>query len=278
MGVNFTRSIKAPFLALDNKKLFFIYLTLFIIIIVKYILVGACSIAIYSVSEALTMSATPDPNFIQYINLAVQAIKAVNIIGFLVLTAFQIGYILETVKLEIFRRKFLLVSWDGNFRRFFLKGLTFTIITAIYISPIIIIKYLINFFSSNNYEVFEVNSYTYAISTIPLPTIEILAVWLLYSTLIPIIMCIYAYRSNFLDAFDVTEIYHQIRHYFAYYLSVFTYSMFYQVGLVIMATCLTVTCLGILFIPILIEFIFPVMLINLYAQVYRTSLKNENKL
>lgn len=266
---DFGRVIKAPFIGdgkTDLKKVYLMatIITFVIFAIIMVVALGSefLKLAIFGIS-----STTIIPQIVFSI-----AFSLVVIIFQIFLYGLPFGYVNETIRLEVRDCNSIMLGWDGNYKKFYFDGMKLMFIVFIYFAilvfmPTIIVGILCYF------SVGLPLSDSALMSEFPIGLILIgityLAMAFIYFLIFPFVWIRYAVEERFLEAFNLGEIIQKISKNFLSYilalLLVFVMVIVMQISLLI----LTCTCIGLIFLPVVSMFIFPIMFANMFAQIYK---------
>ena len=153
MTINAKWCIQAPFKSSREKDLIYTYFVAWLIITVKTALIIIGSISDSFIYNAMESFYSSDYSLESIIDTSLLILKCVIITTYILFSAFQIGYILETVKRELHGHKFIMPHWEGNYKRFFLNGILFSIILAIYSIPYFILVNVVSMFKDSGSDV-----------------------------------------------------------------------------------------------------------------------------
>ncbi|MGD9580821.1 MAG: DUF4013 domain-containing protein [Vampirovibrionia bacterium] len=262
------KSILAPLKAYRNNKLLSIYITAWVLILFKTLILGLAIFSTQAIANAVDMNLPSEQVLSTHINTMILALKIVTWVSYIFFSSFVFGYILKTAKNEMSNPLYTMPSWEGNYADIFYKGLNAIIITAIYLSPLGLILWLetVNrgsFILANYLNIFSEN-----ILDEPYKIIFILYV-LSMLLIIPSAIISFTEKNNILYAFHLPKIILKLTSNGAYYIAAYVFSLLLIILTVVLSTIISTTCLGILFIPLLIEFIVPIIIFNMLTQAYK---------
>jgi hypothetical protein len=198
----------------------------------------------------------------------------------MLVNAFLNGYILDSIQLEVFNNEYVMPSWEGNFLKFFLNGLVFALIWIIYVLVILMISLLpgvvlfIVFFAMKATGADAMGMLQNAWLPVSIVSIFLTVfLYMLFVISLPMITVNYAVKRTFFSAFNLFEIgFAIINDFVDYLLAVLISASIYMVFFAI-AIFLCCTCIGNIFIPLIANFIVPLIIMNMFAQVYKTTIK-----
>jgi len=184
-----------------------------------------------------------------------------------------LGYVVETIKLEIYDRSSIMPSWTGNYARFFWNGVKMQLIMLVYgvalmliiLIPAIIFGVIMGISAGQSQDLTAIAG---GIGGIILITI-IIILMLAYMFILPMILVHFAAEGRFFAAFNLFKIMSKIFSNFVDYII----AIVVVIGLGIMGSILyvilCVTCVGIFAIPLVSYFLLPIIMLNLFAQIYK---------
>lgn len=274
MKLNFERTFTAPFSTTGDTSITNIYLIggaltlggfiiLFIFQIFSQIIIGGAqaiassgSASTAAIAIALTIVATLLTMFVNICALGL-----------------PLGYVVETVKLEIYDRASIMPSWAGNYGRFFWNGVKLQGIMLIYglvlvliiIIPAIIFGLIMGVSAGQNQDLTAIVGGVGGIILITIMMVLMLA----YMFVLPMILVHFAAEGRFFAAFNLFKIFGKIFSNIVDYII----AIIVLIGLGIMGSVLymllCVTCIGLLAVPVVSYFLLPIMMLNLFAQIYK---------
>jgi hypothetical protein len=187
--------------------------------------------------------------------------------------ALPAGYILETVKLEVYNRASVMPSWSGNIKRFFINGAKLIAIFMIYtvgIWCVILIPGLLLGVATGGFEQGS-NDIVQAIG-LAFAIIYMIAVFVIlvgFQVIFPMIVVHFAAEARFLAAFEIVTILKKIFSNFLYYILALILAFITLIIIPIISMLVCCTVVGALLFPLILLFIQPIIVMNLFAQVYK---------
>ncbi|MGD9580822.1 MAG: DUF4013 domain-containing protein [Vampirovibrionia bacterium] len=274
MKINFERTFTAPFTAGEDGNIKNIYLTAAGITLLGFVLIGimqGISQVVVTFAQAIAGSNDVTSALIAGILAIVVSLLSMGVS--LVALALPFGYVTETVKLEVYDRKSIMPSWSGNYMRFFWNGVKFQLIMFIYsfilalivIIPIILLVAILGVSLHDKQEMAAVAGGIGGIVIMLIIMVLIFA----YMFILPMILTHFAAEGRFLAAFNIFKIIGKILSNLVDYII----AIVVVIGLGIMASIvymlLCITCVGLLAIPVFAYFLLPIIMLNLFAQIYK---------
>jgi hypothetical protein len=277
MAIDLKRSFVIPFKSTNSDELLTVYLIAFGITVLTAIL----QVAMQFASNFAGMSFGPYASENTALPIAIGGMICVfsllmfliNIIIYSLLT----GYTIETIKLEIAGHEFVMPPWQNNFLKFFVKGLLFFFIIVIYVillTAIAMIPVLIAlaiYFSmggstSNTGQIFDnFIGPASVLITLAISGLFTLCFLLLY----PFLMVNFAAKNSFLAAFNILKAINIIIKNFNDYIIAIMVSLLVIIAMFFVMIGLCCTCIGYIFVPLISQFIVPIIIMNMFAQIYR---------
>ncbi|MEW5821566.1 MAG: DUF4013 domain-containing protein [Cyanobacteriota bacterium] len=261
MAINLSRSFKAPFYTDSEEGILRIYL-----------ITMGFSIFIFAIHLIFGVLGLASTLFICFIHI-------IHLIVVFSTQSFQFGYLLETARLEVEKQTFVMPGWNNNYGRFFYNGLKIQLIFLIYLAINTSIGFIV-YLACGLYipEVMQQLtlahegsiSYTGPVIIICLLLIAFLipVLILIFNLIIAPMICIrFAITQSFLSAFNLWTICKSIT------LKLFDYVVATIIVIVLLIPVVVVTillCLTLVgWIGIgLLQFIFIIIALNMYAQIY----------
>lgn len=275
MRLNIERSFTAPFTSLGEGSLLNIYLIAggitFGVFVIQFILSTAPQLLIPLFS--FNYGSTPDPSIITLLISGFIIIFLVFITIICAIQALPLGYVLETAKLEVCDKSSIMPPWNGNLVKFFVNGLKLMAILFLYYFIILLavaIPFLLTL--SVAFLVKNLNSDLSALIGIIGGFISfILAIFLLLAFLItlPMICIRFIVEDRFWAAFNVITIWKKIISNFFEYIIALIVTLILFCSLTVIPLILCCTVIGILVIPLISNFIIPIIILNMFAQIYK---------
>lgn len=274
MKLNFERTFTAPFSTTGDTSISNIYLiggalTLggFIILFIFQLFSQIFITGLQAISNSGSSTS---------IAIAVSLTVIISLLIMLVnicTLGLPLGYVVETVKLEIYDRSSIMPSWTGNYARFFWNGVKMQLIMLVYglaliliiLIPAIIFGVIMGISAGQNQDLAAIAG---GIGGVILITI-IIILMLAYMFILPMILVHFAAEGRFFAAFNLFKVMSKIFSNFVDYII----AIVVVIGLGIMGSILyvilCVTCVGILAIPVVSYFLLPIIMLNLFAQIYK---------
>lgn len=262
MKVDFKRSFCAPFRTQAREGLLNIYL----------IAIGF-SIVIFLIHLLFTILGFAGTVFICLIHI-------VHSLVVLSTQSFEFGYVAETIRLETNNEEFVMSGWEGNYSRFFIKGLqvqfiVFTYYLLSFIPAVVLTLCAIAFIpdintvlsGSNTGIEFNHSIVLIAIFIFLLSLFSLVAV-LIVTFILPVACIRFAARNRFLSAFNLLAIVKSIVLNFIDYSLVSILVLLLCIPALVICLLLCVTIVGWVGVG-LIQFVLMIVFFNMYAQVYK---------
>jgi hypothetical protein len=276
MRFNIERSFTAPFASIGDTNLLNIYL------IAEAITFGPALIQ-FVLQMVMQGFASVLPALSQDTTMMVLGV-AVFVVMFILITflniafwAFSYGYALETVKLELQDKVAIMPQWEGNFKKYFFNGLKFfaiifiyfIIVFAIILIPVLLLVAVIYFFQNQNSDMMGV------LSGIGGMLVGIFMIILTFALMLifPVAIIRFVDTGKFWEAFNVTAILSEFvgkaLDYILASVIIFAASIVLAplMFLFLICTC----CLGSVVMPLVAQFISPIVFFNMYAQIYKKA-------
>lgn len=266
-------SLTAIFRTYDESNLLSIYLTAWMIIVFKFIFVVAGGYGVSALESAFDNTMGLDATLEFYKNILIASLKIIITIMALLFNSLLLGFILETVRLEIKKVKFVMPLWEDNYIRFLFRGIVYMLILFFYSLPILIILGLSSLFTTGQIGLEHLNlnidNLNLALigSGCSLPLI--IPLLIIYLAFLPVVTTTFAEEDDFWGAFDLFEIFDKIKSNLAYYVAALIFAILLVVAFMCISVLISLTCLGLLFIPLMMEFILPIIILNMYAQIHK---------
>ncbi|MEW5820612.1 MAG: DUF4013 domain-containing protein [Cyanobacteriota bacterium] len=272
MKLNLERSFTAPFTSMGESSLSTIYLIAGGITLLAFVLIMLFQFGFQVILGILQVAAGDGTGAIVVGVLSI-IVSLLLVVVNMACMALPYGYITETAKLEIYDRTSIMPSWEGNFARFFWNGLKVQLIMLVYgilivllcLIPILItvaIAILVNGQSS------DIMGIVGGIGGI-ICFIIIATVILFYMFMLPMIIVFFAAEGRMSAGFNVIGIWGKILTNIVEYLLAIVIVILLSIVAGIAGTVIVCTCIGILVIPLLWYFIFPIISLNMFAQLYK---------
>jgi hypothetical protein len=271
MKLDITKTMSAPFTTLGESSLTSIYLIAFAFSFGAFLVQLASNIS-FQFIEVMGKGIGDSAFSTGVIALAI-IIALISFVAFIAVYAIPSGYIIETAKLEVYNRSAIMPSWTGNYGRFFWNGLKaigiyviYTIIMfAIIAIPTILIAALGGFAGASGSDIAGAGMGLAVI----LYMIFFFLIMFGFMIFVPMAIVRFAAEGKFWSAFNILAILQKI---FGNILD-FSLAIIFIILLIIILTIVVIglvcTCVGILLVPLVQSFIFPIMALNLFAQVYK---------
>lgn len=272
MKLNLERTFTAPFTSMGDSSLTNIYLIAGAITLLALIVVGVVSLPMNAIASVMD-SSNPDPGMAALMGILFIIGYFIVIIVTFAAMALPWGYIVETVKLEVYSRSSIMPSWSGNYGNFFWKGIKLQLLMIIYTILIVlicaipilltvIIALLTNTMSS---DVTVIAGSVGGIISIVIMCI----IMLIYSFLFPMIIVTFAAEGKLSEGLNIFKILSKIFSNFLEYILAIIICIMLGVVVMILYVGLICTCCGILVVPLLLYFIYPIICLNMFAQLYK---------
>jgi hypothetical protein len=279
MGFDLKRPFLTPFTHTYPAELIPVYLIATAVSLGGYFLmIVACLIVIpvFAISLPFIIKAE---NWIALVVMG--GLYMIYIFAMLAITsALPMGYALESAKLEASGAPIVMPHWGGNFLNFFKKGFLATIIIYIYIIALFLfvaasagiifaIFYLLKEktaffagiveFETGLYIAFALLGLISAIGSI------------LISLILPMLYVNFSIQDKFIAAFDFVTVFKLIFKNFKLFLLTVLTSIALLLAMLIPLFALSFSCVGLLLSPLVFGFIFPIILFNIFAQLYKSQ-------
>lgn len=262
MKVDFKRSFYAPFSTQADEGLLNIYI----------VAVGF-SIVIFFIHLLFTVLGFAGTVFICLIHV-------VHSVIVLSTQSFEFGYIAETIKLEVNNENKVMPGWQGNYARFFIRGLQVQFIVLIYyllsFIPAVVVTFILSLilpYPISSLLSAHAGGEEYTLPLIVIILSVLLSLFLLISVLIvsfilPMACIRFAARNKFISAFNIWAIIKSI------FFNLFDYSL---VTILILLLCIPILVIFLLLCLTIIgwvgvglfQFVLLIIFCNMYAQVYK---------
>lgn len=276
MIFNPKKSINAPLKAYRNNKLLSIYVTAWLIILFKTIILGLAIFSTQAIANTVEMNLPANEIIETNIDKLLLALKIITWFSYVVFSSLIVGYIIKTSKNELSNQKFIMPSWEGNFIDIFYKGISAIIITCIYLSPLGIILWLETLNRGNFIITDYLNIFSENLLDEPYKIVFLLyALVMLF--VIPLAILCFTEKNKVFHGFHLPKIIVKLTSNTAYYIATYVFSLLFIIISIIISILLSATCIGILAVPLLLEFILPIMIFNMFAQVYKIKLEEYYK-
>ncbi|MEW5819442.1 MAG: DUF4013 domain-containing protein [Cyanobacteriota bacterium] len=207
----------------------------------------------------------------QTIPLLVSAFKIFVSIIFIVFLSFLVGFIIETANMEIQKVSFNMPLWEDNFARFFTRGVFFIIIFIGYSIPVWLIIKAPDIIAHSTVDLLPYISNNIANFNFKFPVPILIITLLFYLFYMPVVSVIYAEEDSILAAFNIPKVVLRIYSCLPYFLASMVFTILYILIALLICVIISITCFGVLIIPLIIEFIIPIIILNLYSQAYKRS-------
>lgn len=272
MKINLERCITAPFSSSGERSLVVIYLIAVGLSLITFFI--QVPLAIYG--QITFFLAPADLNFSSFMTNILFSILISTVGPLLINLPVLIplmGYWSETIRLEYQNEACILPVWQNNWAKFLSDGFKIFLILLVYILSIsaltmipvlfnsLIVKIAIN---SNQELLKSLSIFTGIASTI----IAILLIFI-FIILLPFIMIHFSVKKNILAAFDLKSIFSKVFSNLTDYFIALILSIIIVSTILFNTFALVCSCVGVLLIPLLVEFIFPIMILNLFTQIYK---------
>lgn len=271
MIFNPRKSINAPLKAYRNNKLLSIYITAWLLILFKSIILGLAIFSTQAIANTVEMNLPATQISETNIDKLILALKLITWLSYGLFSSFIIGYIVKTAKNEISSQIYIMPSWEGNFIDIFYKGISTIIITCVYLSPLGIILWVEKLNRGNFIITDYLNIFSENLLDEPYKIVFLLYLIILFF-IVPLAILCFVEKNNFFHGFNIPKIIVKLTSNTAYYIATYVFSLLFIIISIIISTLLTATCIGVLFIPLLLEFILPITILNMFAQAYKIKL------
>lgn len=274
MKINFEHCITAPVSFKKDKNAISVYLIAFGITLISFFIFIPMQI-ISQVSFFLIPEEVTNYNFIL---ILLSNIAYGLLLPFLLnipVLIFPAGYIVETIKRELNSEEYLMPLWKDKWKLFFINGIKTLSLLAVYFIVVVIFIYIcINALNSitsiTNFLAPQMTSSINILCSIIITLSSILFITVILISS-PFIIIHSVKHNSFRKGLNIIDICKKIYHNWKDYLVGLSLVIFLVITLIVKVLGLICSLVGILLIPLVSEFIIPIMIMNMFTQIYKTT-------
>lgn len=270
MKIDIMRAIEAPFKQIERANAAEIFLIAFGITFASFT-INSISGFVGNIAGSISQIGMSEEMAKLYTVIIAVSVGLVASVGIILLMCFVNGYILETAKREVENNPIIMPMWQNNFKTFFMKGLKLfgiylvygLIIGIILAVPLGIILGALAYMPSS-----DGTSGTFGLMFIAASCLLGLFVIAL-SVCAPMMQVHYAVTNSFMEGFNIPVILEKIMGNLIDYIVAWLVMIGILILSIIPYFILCCTCIGMVFVPLIWQFILPIIFMNLIAQVYK---------
>jgi hypothetical protein len=276
MKLNLERSFTAPFTSMGESSLLSTYLIAGGITLLAALIIMGFQMIVQAITGVAQVSAGNDDVMVAVVGIISIVASLLAVIINMTCMALPWGYVVETIKLEVYDRTSIMPSWSGNFGRFFWNGVKLQLVMLIYgilvallcIIPILLVVAVAILVHGQGSS--DITAIIGSVGGI-ICFIIVGIIVLVYCVMMPMIFVTFAAEGRISAALNIFAIWGKIFSNILEYVLALIIVILLSIVIGIVGSifaCVTL-CIGGLALPLLYYFIFPIIIFNMFAQLYK---------